>query len=210
MSPDTKNEYDVYSSKGQGDRSLQAQIRGVCSPFIVLPKENNTGQLVYASLTCEIYLVKDLKVNLLIDNDIMSPKGFVIDVKGKSALIGRCEVTVPIDTRQKGQFLTRKLLANQETVLLPHSEAMVSLVSLPLPDNRDFLFHPAIQPNLTLFTHIVDYQTSKVLVRNVSNKMLCIPRCHKLGYPIGIAYDNCFLTNTQSVLEAATSPPLSY
>ena len=81
---------------------------------------------------------------------------------------------------------------------------------MPLPNDHDFLFYPATQANLTLFTHIVDHQTSKVLVRNASSETLCIPRRHKLGHLIDIAYDNCFLTNTQSALDAATSSPLSY
>lgn len=79
-----------------------------------------------------------------------------------------------------------------------------------MPDDHDFLFHPATQPSLTLFTHIVDHRTSKVLIRNASNESLCIPRRHKLGYLINIAYDNCFLTDTQSTLDAATFLPSSY
>ena len=86
---------------------------------------------------------------------------------------------------------------------------MVSLVPLPLPDNRDFLFHPSAQTNLTLFTHLVDPQTSKVLVRNTSSQTLRIPRRHKLGHLIDIAYENCFFTDTYSIRDAATSPPLS-
>lgn len=177
---------------------------------LYFPGKNSTGQLVYASLTCEIHLVEDLKANLLIGNDIMSLEGFVIDVKGKNALIGSCGVTVPIDARQREQFLTRKLLASQETVLSPQSEAMVLLVPMPLPDDCDFLFHPTTQANLTLFTHIVNHQTSKVLVRNASSETLYIPRRHKLGHLIDIAYENYFLTDSQSTLDAATSPPSSY
>lgn len=69
---------------------------------LYFPEKNNAGQLVYASLTCEIHLVEDLRANLLIGNNIMSLKGFVIDVKGKKALIGSCKVTIPIDARQRG------------------------------------------------------------------------------------------------------------
>ncbi len=177
---------------------------------LYFPGKNNAGQLVYASLTCEIHLVEDLRENLLIGNDIISLESFVIDVKGKKALLGSCEVTISIDARQRRQFLARKLLTNQETVVPPNSEAMISLLPLHLLDDRDFLFHPATQPSLTLFTHIVDHRTSKVLVRNASNKSLHIPRHHKLGHLVDIVYDNCFLTNTQSALDAATSPPSSY
>ncbi len=177
---------------------------------LYFPEKNNAGQLVYASLTYEVHLVEDLRTNLLIENDIMSPEGFVIDVKGKKVFIGSCKVTIPINARQWGQFLARKLFISQETVVPPNFEAMISLLPLPLPNDRDFLFHSATQPSLTLITYIIDHRTLKVLVRNASNESLCIPRRHKLGHLINIAYDNCFLTNTQSALDAATSPPLSY
>lgn len=78
----------------------------------------------------------------------------------------------------------------------PHLEAMVSLVALSLLDNRDFLFHLATQANLTLFTHIINPQISKIFVRNAFNEVLCIPCHHKLGHLVDIAYDNCVLTDT--------------
>lgn len=74
--------------------------------------KNNVGQLVYTSLTCEIYLVKDPKANLVIGNNIMFLKSFVIDIRGKNAFIKSCGVTITIDTRQREQFLTKKQLAS--------------------------------------------------------------------------------------------------
>ncbi len=137
--------------------------------FLYFSGKNNTRQLVYAFLTCEIHLVEDFKANLLIGNNIISPESFIIDVKRKKALIGSCKVTIPINARQRGQFLARKLLTNQETVVPPNFETMISLLPLYLPNDHDFLFYPATQPNLTLFTHIVDHRTLKVLVKNASN-----------------------------------------
>lgn len=67
--------------------------------FLYFPEKNNAGQQVYASLTYEIYLVKGLRANLLIRNNIMSLKGFIIDIKKRSVFIESCEVTVPIDVR---------------------------------------------------------------------------------------------------------------
>lgn len=161
---------------------------------LYFPKKNEVGQLVYTFLTCEIYLVKDLRVNLLIDNNIISPEGFIIDVKEKSTLIGSCSVTILIDTKQKGQFLTRRLLVSQEIMVSAQLEAMVLLVPLPLSNHHDFLFFPATQVKLTLFTHIIDHKILIILVRNTSNEGLCIPYHHKLKNSIDIAYNKCFLT----------------
>lgn len=89
----------------------------------------------------------------------------------------------------------------------PCLETMVSLILLLLPNNSDFLFHPTTQINLMLFTYIIDYQTSKVLVRNTSNHILHFLHCYKVSYLIDIIYDNYFLINAHSCFDSATSPP---
>ncbi len=86
---------------------------------------------------------------------------------------------------------------------------MISLVKLLLPNDRNVLFHPTPQANLTLYSHIMAYETSKVLVRNSSDLPLCILRRHKLGHLLDIAYENCFLTDTRSAYDAASVPPSS-
>lgn len=102
-------------STSQKIREIEAskhKSREFAALLFYFSRRNNVGQLVYASLTFEIHLVENVRANLLIGNNIMSLKGFVIDIRGKNALIGSCGVTVPIDTRQRGHFLTRKLLAS--------------------------------------------------------------------------------------------------
>lgn len=66
---------------------------------LYFPGKNNVGDLVYAALQCDIYLVEGLRANLLISNDIMSPEAMVIDLGKKTALIGICEVTIDINTK---------------------------------------------------------------------------------------------------------------
>ena len=176
---------------------------------LYFPGKDGAGKLVYASLRCEIHLVEGLRANLLIGNDIILPENFVIDIEKKTTLIGSCGVIVPISARQREQFLIRKLLTSESTVVPPRSEAMIPLVPVSVPDDRDFLFHPAAQPNLTLFTHIIDHQSSRILVRNASDQSLRIPRRHKLGHLIDITYDNCFFTDEQAAIDSATFPPSS-
>lgn len=89
----------------------------------------------------------------------MSLKAMVIDFGKKIALIGVCGVTIDMNAKQKSQFLTKRLLISQENVIPPRSEAMIPLKKVPLPDNQDFLFHPTPEVNLTLYSHIMDYET---------------------------------------------------
>lgn len=106
--------------------------------------KNGVGNFVYATIQSEIHLVEDLRANLLIGNNMMSPKAMVIDFGKNTALIGACAVTIDVNAKKQGQFLARKLLTSQDSIISPCSEARISLVKLPLPDDRDFLFYPVL------------------------------------------------------------------
>lgn len=172
--------------------SIPLKVRGIggskheFSKFAALslyfPGRNAVGDLVYAALRCEIHLVEGLYANLLISNNIMSPETMIINLEKKTDIIGTCEVSINVNARERSQFLARKLLTNQDSVIFPHSEAMISLKKLQLPNNRDFFFHPASRTNLTLYSHIMDYKTLKILVKNASDLFFRIPCWHKLGH----------------------------
>lgn len=51
--------------------------------FLCFWETNNTGKLVYTFLRCEIHLVESLKVNLLIENNIILSENFIINIKKK-------------------------------------------------------------------------------------------------------------------------------
>ena len=177
---------------------------------LYFPGKNAVGDLVYAALRCEIHLMEGLRTNLLVGNDIMSLEAMVINLEKKTAIIGTCGISIDENARQRGQFLTKKLLTNQDSVISPRSEAIISLKNLPLPDDQDFLFHPAPQANLTLYSHIMNYEISKIIVKNASDLLFCVPRRHKLGHLLDMTYDNCFFIDTKSAYSAASIPPSSH
>lgn len=83
---------------------------------------------------------------------------------------------------------------------------MIPLLPVPLPDDKDFLFDPTAQPNLTLFAHIIHHDTKKVLVKNTSDRLLRISRRQRLGHIVDICYNNCFLADADSAFDAAAVP----
>ena len=199
------------------EMSIPLKIRGIgtskhesaqfAEVALFLPGESNKGQRVYASIRCELHLVEGLRANILIGNNILAPESFVLNVGLGHALVGSCGVKIAIRAKQRGQFLKKRLLAEKNRVIPPRSETMVPFLPVPLPDDKDFLFHPTAQPNLTLFAHIIHHDTSKVLVRNTSDCLLRISRRQKLGHVVDIRYNNCFLTDVESAFYSATIPP---
>lgn len=56
----------------------------------------------------------------------------------------------------------------------------------------------------------MDYETSKILIRNAFDRLLCISRQHKLGYLLDMVYKNCFLIDTQSTYDTTFVPSSSH
>lgn len=123
------------------------------------------------------------------------------------AVVRSCRIAISIKIKQKGQFLKRQLYTKSNRIVLPRFKTMTSLLPVPLLDDWNFLFHLATQTNLTLYIHIIDYKTSKVLVRNTFDWLLRISRWQKLGYIVDIRYNNCFLADTKSAFQSATILP---
>lgn len=88
---------------------------------LFLPRENNERQKVYASIRCELHLVDGLRANILIGNNILVPKSFVLNVGLGHTLVGSCRVKIAIKAKQRGQFLMKRLLTKKNKVVLPRS-----------------------------------------------------------------------------------------
>lgn len=181
-----------------------AQFAGIS---LFLPSESNEGQKVYASVRCKLHLVKGLPSNILIGNNILAPESFMLNVSLGHALIVSCKVKITIKARQRGLFLKKRLLAKKDEVIPLHSETMIPLLPVPLPDDRNFLFHPTAQPNLMLFAHIMYHDTKKILVKNTSDRPLRISRHQKMGHVVDIRYDHYFLADAKSAFYSSTVSP---
>ncbi len=164
--------------------------------------------MVYASIKCKLYLVKGLRANILIGNNILALKGFVFNVRLGHVVVGSCGIKITIKARQRGQFLRRRLFAEKNKVIPPPFEVMISLLPVPLPNNRDFLFHLIAHTNLTLFAHIIHHDTTKILVWNTSDRPLRISYCQRLGHVVDIRYDNYYPANAKFAFNSTTVPPL--
>lgn len=66
---------------------------------LFLPGETNKGQKVYASIQCKLYLVKGLRANIFIGNDILALESFMLNVGLSHALVGSCRVKITIKAR---------------------------------------------------------------------------------------------------------------
>lgn len=105
------------------------QVRGIGSfqhdsdEYVTIPlyflRKDKDGQTVYASMERELHLVDGLKANMLVENNILGPKQFSINIAGRSAFIASCKVYLNIDAKQRGQPVQRKVLSQTHTTIPP-------------------------------------------------------------------------------------------
>ena len=175
--------------------------------MLYIPGTNEKGHEVYASITCELHLVDGLKANILVENDVLYTEGFAINLYNSSALIHSCGVRIDINARQHSEFLRHRALVSASIIISPHSEVLVAFLRIKLPDFRDFLFSPAPQQHLTLYSHLLDHTSTKVLVRNDVGHAIKIPLHHRLGCVTELPYESCFATSAD--LDVASTTPTS-
>lgn len=84
---------------------------------------------------------------------------------------------------------------------------MIPLVKILLSDNQDFFFHPTLQANMTFYSPIIDYKSSKILVKNAFNRSHCVFRQNKLDQELDMAYKSCFLINIHLAFDAPIVSP---
>ena len=57
----------------------------------------------------ELYIVDDLRTKMLIGNDILELKDFVINVINKKTRINNCKIEIKIFFRSRDEFVKRKI-----------------------------------------------------------------------------------------------------
>ena len=139
----------------------------------------------------EIYLIDELKSNLLIENDFFNFENFTIDINNKKTSIASCDVDINFSIRQRKLYVKRNIYAIQTILISSEKEINIS-AKFSVLDDRDFLFESTKEANFILFHHIVDSYTNKIMIRNDSFNAVKISKNFCLKFVIELTYDDCF------------------
>ena len=163
--------------------------------------KNDTPAFVF--IIREIHLVNDLKVKMLIDNDLLNSEKFIIDVEKKSTTIDSCEINIMLEIQLKDPYLRRTIHAQQAMMLQSGQEQLLP-IRTKIPNGRDFFFEPDPNANFTMCSHILDTSTKRILVKNEIEHAIKVSRRYRLDQISEIDCDNCFQI---SETDLAIRPP---
>ena len=94
--------------------------------------------LIY--LRRKLYIVDNLRVKMLIKNNIIEFKEIIINIVNKKARINNYSITINIIARSRDEFIRRKIYIKVSIFVSSHSEIMLLIKEINLFNDRDFLF----------------------------------------------------------------------
>ena len=162
-------------------------------------------QAVLAKISTEVHLTENLKANMLIGNDVLTPHKFLIDCASQSATIGSCQgAKIAARSIAKPNAQVKRVVKAKSALTLPPNEVVDIPVSYKgaLPDDRDYLFEPDIPLNLGetggVYAHVVDSAMTFVQARNTTASPVVLPKGTRLGTVVEYAVDGCYQVSYKS------------
>ena len=159
----------------------------------------------------EVHLVENLKANLLMGIDIISPEQIHINTSREVAMVRLCdniELALSIQTRSAN--VQRTVFSQKGTRIPAHTRKALPIhgakgTSLSLPQDCDLLFEPSVKQKVSVFAHIVNHCMEAIYVQNDSDSDVVLPRNTRIGNVVEYEADGCFLASV-SDSEIALKP----
>ena len=169
---------------------------------IYLSKSKNDKNVI-SLIQREVHLVNNLKVNMLIDNDIIDSEQFIIDMKIKQTTIENIDVSISIEVKSTKTSLQRLIHLKKIVIISSHIEMIISVHNVNLSVSRDFLFESE-NSKLVMYVHLIDVSTTAILIRNDKNISIKISRNYRLDRVSELDFSNVFhIDNSNDVRHLA-------
>ena len=160
--------------------------------LIYFNEEDDSEKKVRADFRREVHIVNNLKINILIETDVIDAKNITINVVKKTIRINNCNVTILIEIRFSSSTVDHKLIHLRKTITVPSkSKLAIEIHSLTLFD-RDFVFESNELSYLTTYAHMIDDFIKTIMIRNDSELSIQILRNHRLDIVVELKYFNVY------------------
>ena len=139
----------------------------------------------------KIHLIDNLKINMLLSNDVIESKKIDVSISNKSIYIDNYEVIVSFEVRTSRVIVQTSVHARKITVISSHSELILSVHYTTVSFDRDYLFE-SDELNFSLYAHLIDFNFKHIVVRNENNHAVHIFRNCRVDHMIEIDFIKVF------------------
>ena len=141
-----------------------------------------------------MHLIKKLKVNMLIDINVIISKNIIIDLIKKKIVIQSCDIIVSLEMRSRFNHVQQRFIHVKKIITLLFRNQLIIFVHHfvdDLSNNRNFLFESK-NTNIILYVHIIDVFIKAILVINDTNKIVRVFRNYRLSKLIELDFSHVF------------------
>ncbi len=135
--------------------------------------------------------MNDLKINMLIDNDILDFEEIFIDDVNNKTTIFSCNMIISIKIRTFSKNMINKSLHVCFITIILFYSMMIILIHAELSTNKDFLFE-FVDLDVSFFAHTMNSFITVIMTKNDFSKSIKIARNDRLEMIIEIQYSNAF------------------
>ncbi len=125
--------------------------------FIFFLETKNKKQ-AFAKITCKIYLVNNLKTNILIRNNFIDFKKIVINIVSKFAYIESYVVIVDLNVKTTCTIVYKQIYIKKTINVSFKLKITISIYYMFISNNKDFLFE-LNKLNLLLYVYFINSNT---------------------------------------------------
>ncbi|KAF2708079.1 hypothetical protein K504DRAFT_503266 [Pleomassaria siparia CBS 279.74] len=147
---------------------------------LYIPSRRNTNETVFALWRIRVYVVENLKPDLLLGMDTLVPQNVIIDLDRKLMIQPECQnVTAEITLHPKNSNPTQshKITAKESTLIPARSAVLVPIHTVrPLLKEHDYLMELMEQRPYQARTYraLINHNTTQVMMRNDGPELIRI------------------------------------
>lgn len=140
------------------------QINKYAFASIHFKEKNAVDEIVRTVITRKIHLIKNLEVNLLINNDIFDFELIDISTSTNLTHIKSCEIIISILIKTRFNLQQLSIYTFKTTIVLFEIELLLKIYNIFL-SNRDYFFEFANTINFFIYVHVVNFEIKFILIK---------------------------------------------
>ena len=169
--------------------------------FIYMIDKDDVDNDVRTCFRRETHVVDDLKINMLIENNVIDVENFTINFQRKIVYVKECKITIFIEIKFLKTFVVHRSIHLKKTIIVfSHVELaiFIYLLSNNFSHFRNFLFESKNVHHLLMYAYLIDVFIEIVIIRNDNDRSIQISRNIRLSKIFELKYSNVFLISFEN------------
>ena len=142
------------------------QIKKYVISFIYFQKKDNQSFFIKTCFRKKIHLIENLKINILIDTNIFTPKNFILNFNKDEIFINNYLVIISIISKRHVKSIINYIISLKNSMIISlHFQFRIKIYHFVFFEKKNFLFEFE-NVNFGLYAHVIKKNRSIKMFQN--------------------------------------------